>query len=144
MKKVLMILFVGLMVTPIFAQKVKIKNRVASIDNVAFVKWDNNLRISEVCQISHAESDNPILSMKLYYYDKYNAAAKKYIRTAYYLVRFLDFDGEFKTSMLTKKFFKTLYKSGIINEDGTVDEDKAKKFIRTYDEDIPTEFILTR
>jgi hypothetical protein len=124
------------MATPMFAQEVKIKDRVASIDKVAFVKWDNSLRAGFACQVSHAKTDTPILSMKLYYYEKYNTAAKKYVRTGYYKVKFLDFDGEFQTTMLTKKFFKTLYKSGIINEDGTVDEEKAKKFIRTYDEDI--------
>lgn len=144
MKKTLIILFVALMATPMFAQKIKIKDRVASVDKVEFLKWDNSLRAGFACQVSHVKTDTPILSMKLYHYEKYNDAAKKYVKAGYYKVKFLDFDGEFQTTLMTKKFFKILYNSGIINEDGTVDEDKAKKFIRTYDEDIniPDEVII--
>lgn len=136
MKRTLIIFFVALITTPIFAQKIKIKDRVALVDNVEFVKWDNSLRAGFICQVSTIKADTPIFSMKLDYYEKYNSAARKYVNQHYYTIRFLDFEGELQTTLLTKKFFKALYNFGIFNEDDTVNEEKARKFIRAYHEDI--------
>lgn len=137
MIRVLTILFVALLTIPAFAQKVKIKNKTACINKTEFVKWDNSLRFSETCTVTHVKTENPLFSMKLYHYDKYDSVARKSIRKHYYNIRFLDFDDELQCSMTTKKFFKALYNSDIMNKDGTINEEKAKTFIRTYDEDVP-------
>lgn len=109
MIRILIILFVVLITTSTYAQKIKIKKRTVCINKTEFVKWDNSLRFSETCTITHVKTETPLFSMKLYYYNRYDSVARKSIRQHYFNIRFLDFDGEFQSSLTTKKFFKALF-----------------------------------
>lgn len=134
MKKVLVILFVALLATPTFAQKVKIKKKTVYVDKVAFLTWENSFMSFESCPITLASGTIPVMSHKGYQYGN----------RCFVHFKFLDFDGDMWISFERKRFFKLLYKSGIINDDGTIDEEKARRFIRTYGEEVPTFITIDR
>jgi len=133
MKKLLLLLAAVLMVGTVTAQKVKIKDKIAYVNDEAYLTWDNNdYMIRLPGEFKHISGESTILVMQIHQYGQ----------KVYNNVRFTDFDSEFWTIMPRKKIIKSLYNAGVINADGTVDEEKARRFIRTYHQEPPRALII--
>ncbi len=133
MKKLLLLLAVVLMAGTITAQKVKIKNKIAYVNDEAYLTWNNNdYMIHLPGEFKHVSNESTIFTMQIH----------KYGQKIYNNLRFVDFDGEIWTIMPRKKVIKSLYNSGVINDDGTVNEEKARKFIRAYHQEPPAALII--
>lgn len=136
MKRILLLLLVGFIASPVFSQKtkVKIKDKIAYINDEAFLKWeDGSYALRQPSQVTHVSGESPMFVIQIHMYGS----------TPHINLRFLDFDGELWTSSMTrKKLYSKLYKADVFNDDGTVDEEKAKRFIRSYHEEPPTRFMI--
>ncbi len=133
MKKAFVLILSLLFVSMAFGQKVKIKNKVCYIDEQVFLTWeDKSFMIHQPSPVTHVNGEAPVFVMQMH----------KYGSDFYTSIRFLDFEEEFWSKDKTrKKLFSMIYKSNLFNEDGTIDEKKATRFIRTYHEE-PPELLL--
>ena len=136
MKKFLLLLLVGFIAVPVFAQKLKVKtkDKVVYINDEAFLKWEGGGVFSTTNTFTHASGDSPAFVI---HYHKYGE------RNFFTNLRFLDFDGEmWDGSTPRKKFYANLYKANVFNKDCTVNEENARRFIRMYHEEPPTRFMI--
>ncbi len=113
-----------------FAQKVKIKKGIAYVDKKPFVKAE---RESGSMSVYPLNSDDEII------YIKYQDPTPDNNRNhdSYYIVRFIDYDKEVEISYKSRKaILKMLFKSKVIDESGTINEVKMKKFLSKYGSDL--------
>ncbi len=136
MKTIFSLLTLLFLTLSLSAQDIKFSKKVAYIDDVPFLKWEENLKNRVLTPMMAAQKDEPIFTLHIQETSYYNDAAKKYVPKPYFSIRFLDFDGECEMSGTLKKLVKKIYKSGMLDAEGNLDEEKAKKFIRTYGEEI--------
>ncbi len=138
--KVLTIVFVFLFALNLQAQKVKIKKGVAYVDKVEYLKFDDCGTFSESCTIMNLE-DEDVIVLQYQSFEKPNpnprnpkskAPYQSMVTESYAELRFLDLEIECEVQMTKKKLIKALYKTKVFNEDGSVNNDNAKKFARKY------------
>lgn len=146
MKKKLLIFSVVALMSSAFgySQKVKIKKGIAYVDKVEYLKLDDCGGFSTTCTLMTLENED-FLSMQFESYQKPNpvprnpkskAPYRSTVKVSYVIAKFLDFDLDFESSLNKKKLIKALFKSKVIDENGQVNQENAKKFVRKYGERI--------
>ena len=112
------------------AQKVKIKKGIAYVDKKPYVKVE---RESGNMSIYPLEGDDEIIFLKLHDPTPNNNQNLD----DYYIVRFIDSGKEVEIDDKSRKgILKMIYKAKIVNKDGTLNEEKMKKFITKYGSDV--------
>ncbi|MBV7269197.1 hypothetical protein [Winogradskyella luteola] len=145
--KVLTIMFGILFTVNLQAQKVKIKKDIAYVDKVEYLKFDGCGTFSESCTIMNFE-DEDLIVLQYHSFEKPNPIPRNpksktpyqsTITESYTELRFMDFELECEVQLSKKKLVKALYKSKVLNEDGTVNKEKAQKFARKYHRNVSGE-----
>ena len=111
-----------------FCQTTKLKKKIFYVDGVA----ELNLKscpfmhgLHQSCLVKSAKTDQPLFSTYVV-----NAGQSGFIVD----ISFVDFDLELRAEgMLFKKLFTRMYEVGVVNEDGSVNEENARKFARAFD-----------
>lgn len=136
------ILFITLFIVSYFSfgQKVKLKDGSVLIDKVEVYKYNDDgvLTISTL-------SNKEIFIIKNNYYEVPNplygtagcpaSTCNKTYKKSFITFRFLENGNEFSSELSDKDIIKNFYKSGILKEDGTSDEEKREIFINKYSND---------
>ena len=112
-----------------FGQKVKIKKGIASIDGIPYVKTEKE---AGNLSIYGLKSDSELIFIKYYDPTPDNLQNTDW----YYIVRFLESKKELEILKSLKGIIKLLYKDKVINENGTINEEKMDVFISKYGSDI--------
>lgn len=128
MKKLLIILPFLLLTFSAFSQKVKLKKKIAYVDEVAELSLES-CRMAQAegqtCLVKSVKTGEPLFSTYVY-----SAGAIGYRVD----ISFVDFNTELRIEgMMFKRIFSKMYEMKVINEDGTVNEANARKFARAYD-----------
>ena len=104
-----------------FCQTTKLKKKIFYVDGIA----ELNLKscpfmhgLHQSCLVKSAKTDQPLFSTYVV-----NAGQSGFIVD----ISFVDFDLELRAEgMLFKKLFTRMYEVGVINEDGSVNEENAR------------------
>lgn len=151
MKIKLLIASLFLTLSTVYAQKVKIKKGLVTIDQVEYAKVDNEFNNKVVKTLD----DKNIVVLKKHSFEKPNpvkrnprskAPYKPTVTVSYYVVSFLDFELEFETKLSVKKLMKAFQSNQVINSDNLVSEENAKKMAKLISEDVSgtRQFLLVR
>ena len=129
------------------AQKVKIKKGTAYVDKKEYLKFDDCGTFSESCTIMNLEEEEVIV-LQYHSFEKPNptprnpksrAPYQSMVTESYAELRFLDLELECEVQLSKKKLVKALYKSKVFNEDGSINQENAKKFARKYHRNVSGE-----
>jgi hypothetical protein len=125
------------------AQDVKIKKGLVTIDGVPFISWENKGRFSNSTFVVQSEPQGiPLFSLKKLivavpnpHYEK-NKKLSSTKTLQYLTIRFLDFEGAFTSKLSIKKLVREMHKMGVLDSEGKINEENARKFIEIYHEEI--------
>ncbi|HEX9981522.1 MAG TPA: hypothetical protein VGB50_13255 [Flavobacterium sp.] len=139
MKKFLSVAILLLCVATISAQKVKFKKGSVLIDDVEVYKYEREGTMETISTLGSTEFMT-ILSTS---YEERNPAHYRphgenfpaLITRWVYTVKFLASGRELVTDLNPKDIAKAVYKSGMIAEDGNIDEEKLNVFVNKYNND---------
>jgi hypothetical protein len=125
--KILITLFVIFTFSQVsFGQKIKVKNGIVSVDGKSYVKTEKE---SGNMSIYALDGDEEIIFFKRHDPTPNNNQNQD----DYFIVRFIDYNNDVNISGKTKKgILKMLFNSKVINGDGTINEEKMKKFVSKY------------
>ena len=129
--------------TSIHAQKVKIKKDIAIVDDIEFLdltecnslsctfKTLNGKEVLSV-QWESFEKPNPVKRNP-----KSKAPYQSTVNETYAIINFFDFDLEFETELTARKaIIKEVFNNNIIDSEGNISEENAKRFAKKYGKDI--------
>jgi len=145
--KAFLSLFIILIAFNAQAQKIKIKKGTAYVDKVEYLKFDGCGAFSESCSIMNLD-DEDLIVLQYHSFEKPNPIARNpkskapyqsTVTESYAELRFMDFELECEVQLSKKKLVKALYKSKVINEDGSINQENAKKFARKYHRNVSGE-----
>jgi len=109
-----------------FGQKIKVKKGIAYVDGKEYVKTEKNAGNMSIYALN---GDDEIIFLK--YYDP--TPSNDQNRDNYYIVRFIDDNKKVDILNKTRKgILKLLFKGNVINEDGTINDEKMNKFVSKY------------
>ena len=136
MKRTTTILFALFITCGLFAQKVKIKNEIATVDGEDFIaiKKDGFTELGSSFAITDFGSDDVLFTMSFYDYndpDERNQADPKG-RVVYAELFFPESDQRVEISTPGKKYaIKQIYRANLI-EGGKLNQDKVDKFVSRH------------
>ena len=111
-----------------FSQKVKIKKDIVSIDEVEVYKIDEEGKSMTLSTMA----GNEFITMLRTVYKEWRNGYE--FSPSVCTIKFLSNGQEVLTDMSDKDIIKVIYKSGMVNADGKIDEDKANIFINKYND----------
>lgn len=127
------------------AQEVKIQKGLVTIEGKPFVSWEHKGVLSIAPNFVKSEPQGiPLFSLQSKIYEEKNPLYEKNKdlsptrKVAYNTIRFIDFDGELTTYMTTKSIMREMHNMAVVDSEGKVNEENARKFIRIYHEEINT------
>ena len=142
-KTLLLSLFSILLISSVNAQKVKIKNGLASVDGTAYAQFDECN--GQICTIT-SMTDQNVLVIQWESFEKKNpikrnpkskAPYHETVTERYTVIKFLEIEIEIETQLTGKKqIIKALYNNGVIDSEGNVSVEKAELFARKYGQKI--------
>ncbi len=111
------------------AQKIKNKKGITYIDKVPYLKIKGGSLIMDQSpvQIISYKTDKLLFILTKHYYHYYGNTSSFYNE-----ITFADFDISFKSGYDYKPLIQSLYQNGVITEDGNIDEELVKKYMRLY------------
>ena len=127
MKRIFTILLVMISLVS-FSQKVKIKKDIVSIDEVEVYKIDEEGKSMTLSTMA----GNEFITMLRTVYKEWRNGYE--FSPSVCTIKFLSNGQEVLTDMSDKDIIKVIYKSGMVNADGKIDEDKANIFINKYND----------
>jgi hypothetical protein len=133
MEKALILLFIFFLSISSFAQKVKIKDNIATVDGVEYVKWEKRAMSTEAYVSNLTTGEEEISMMYLDYYDPTSISnSNPKGRVVWIEVYFLTLDIRCEVDSRTHKgLVKMLYQSNIY-VNGVLNEENAQKFVKRY------------
>ena len=141
--KALFLLLAFVFSTPIFAQKVKIKKGIATVNDVEYA--DMNECNGQTCTVMSLTGEN-ILVMYWESFEKPNPVKRnpkskspyhETVTERYSIIKFFDSDIEFESKLISKKqILKALYKDNVIDVDGNLSMSNVKVFTKKHARDI--------
>lgn len=126
------------------AQKVKIKKKVAYVEDKAYLDLSETVGSTTTYK---SLNGNELFVVHLDSYQKRNPVAKNprsnapykpYVTVYYATIKFLNSDIEFETKDLSnrKVLIKALYNNQVLNENGQVIIEEADKFAKKYGQNV--------
>ena len=160
MRKLLLLFLVGFIASPVFAQKLKVKtkDKVVYINDEAFLKWESSGVFSGIYTFTHASDDTPIFVI---HYHRYGE--KQFLPTSAFWTLMarcgmvlspernsMPISTKPRSSMMSERFspkrnegLRNLQESEPRQRVGKpVNEENARRFIRMYHEEPPTQFMI--
>ncbi|HEX8269498.1 MAG TPA: hypothetical protein VF581_06365 [Flavobacterium sp.] len=132
MKKAL-VLFVFLISTCCFAQKIKLKDGVVTVDAIAWLKYSDCGAFDRTCSLLNNDNEELIF---LKWIDVPGVepvtASNKDGSLNYVVVKFLGYNQSFEVQKTQKGIIELLYNAKVINEAGVLDEEKAQRLVEKY------------
>jgi hypothetical protein len=136
MKKIVLLVLLALCTSMTFAQKVKIKKGIVSIDDVEVYKMEKEGSMETLSTLD----SNEFLSVLSTTYEVRNEAHYRphgenfpAMTTMWvFTVKFLESGKELVTDLAPKKLVAAVYKSNMVDADGKIDEEKLNIFINKY------------
>ncbi len=133
MKKMCVVVFLMISATTLWGQKVKIKDGIAYVDGVEYIKWDYRFAGNEI-SVVELENENEVLFISyLDYSDPMkvsNSNPKGLVRWEELKFLSLGISCEVQ-SMGQKGLVKLLYENEVFQQ-GKLNEDNARKLVRKY------------
>jgi hypothetical protein len=131
MKKLFTVLF--LLVSLIsLSQKIKLKDEVVLVDDVAWLKYDGCTGFKyQACSLLNNNNDE-IIFFKFIVRGTDNMVFNKGGDPNYYVVSFLGLNKKLEIRELPKDIIKIIYNAKVVNEDGTLNEDKVNRLVEKY------------
>ena len=117
------------------AQEVDVKKKSVYVNGIEELNLDGKYKLEGTTTIvSSLKSNQPLFSMFFAYHDGYYNVD----------ISFIDFDHELRVKVINyKKLFKNMYQLKVIDENGKINEENAKKFSRLYDTNRAEKVIIT-
>ena len=130
--------FVMLLCMNLFSQKIDVKKGIVSFDGVQILKVDGGTQnIGTPCPIVNLKTGKPVF---IFIPGEYYPDGTRWV---YYEVRFADFDLSYYAKGNYKDVLLTLFKNGMITENGEIiNKEEAEKFVRLYGWNPPQQILL--
>lgn len=125
MKRLFTVLFLTLTLAS-FSQKVKIKNGMVSIDEVETYKFEKEGNSETLSTLS----GNEFITLLKDGFEEYRSGYRYY--TTVYTIKFLVSGQQILSDMSDKDIIKAIYKSGMVDADGKINEEKMNIFVNKY------------
>ena len=110
-----------------FAQKIKIKKGIVTVDKIKYVKIETEHYGNDI-SVYDLNGNNELVFIKYMSSNNENT-------NSYFIVRFIDFKKEAEVRAISKKgILKKLYKANVIIENN-IDEINMEKFVSKYGSD---------
>ena len=137
-KKAALCLFLLISAT-CFAQKVKLKNNVILIDDVAWLNYQDCGTFDETCSILNKNNEE-VIFMKWISVDGAEPMTKSNPQGTlrYVEVKFLGYNQMFEIAKSQKAIIALLYNSKVVTESGELDQDKAAILVEKYGSEFST------
>lgn len=120
------------------AQKVRLKKGTCRVGGEAFLNFDCRWPHNEPCLYTSLNDNKRILVTKAYPYKRPVPGQPQQTQNAwYYEVEFWDTDISMFTTDPINLFFRKLYNFKVMNDDGTLNIEKVKDFVKINGEKKP-------
>ena len=136
MRKLVLILFMFFSFLS-FAQKFKYKNQEVLVDGNIWLKYDGCGGFNTFCSLSNTISGDEILFIKVIRVSGAESitAANPSGDLVYFEVSFLGLNKKIELQKSYKSIVELLYKSKVVNDDQTLNEDKVNLLVEKYGTD---------
>lgn len=113
-----------------FSQDIKLKKGIVTVDDVKWLKYEGCGGWNQVCTVYNLNSDE-IIYMKLL--EVPGTADDKYWKVNFLgLNMSVDLDFSEGFGLINSKLLKKFYEAKVINEDGTLNEERVKRMVEKY------------
>jgi hypothetical protein len=114
------------------SQKIKLKDEVVLVDDVAWLKYDGCTGFKyQACSLINNNNDE-IIFLKFIVRGTDNMVFNKGGDPNYYVVSFLGLNKKLEIRELPKDIIKIIYNAKAVNEDGTLNEEKVNRLVEKY------------
>jgi Ni,Fe-hydrogenase I small subunit len=125
------------------SQKIKLKDEVVLVDDVAWLKYDGCTGFKyQTCSLINNNNDE-IIFFKFIVRGTDNMVFNKGGDPNYYVVSFLGLNKKLEIRELTKDIIKIIYNAKVVNADGTLNEEKVDRLVEKYGSSFSSEVTNT-
>ena len=116
-----------------FAQKIKLKDHIVTVDDVAWLKYQDCGSFDRTCSLQNMNNEE-LIFFKFINIEGAEPTSQSNPKgnLAYVQVKFLGFNKLFEIQKTQKNIIQLLYNAKVVNEKGELDEEKAAILVEKY------------